>query len=319
MSQILWNDIRGPWAGSERHESDSERRRSGSARGGLFAHAPGLGFPHHLDEDLIQRRGHALIAVELVGAVERAVEHLPGVGAVGQGQFGTVGTAGVDAHLSGRHELIDEGIVAVELENERVLPKLRLHVAERALEHHVPLGHQADVVAELLHLLHAVGGKQDRAVVAAQLQDDVAQEVGVDGVEAAEGLVENEEGRVVQQRRNELNLLLHALRQLLRRHVGPVGGVETVEPVVGPVGGCGPRETLERAEIDKLLLHPEALVEARLLRQVAHPLLAPGPDGAPVVANRAGVGHGNVGDHPDRRGFAGPVGPQEAENAAGLG
>jgi len=250
--------------------------------------------------------------------VEGPFQDGAGVGVVGQRQLGPVGAAGVHAHRSVVAKVVDEGVAAVEFEHHRVLAKLVFDLAQRALQDHVALGHEADVVAQLLDLLHAVGGKQDGSVVAPQLQDDVAQEVGVDGVEAAKGLVEDEERRVVQQGRNELHLLLHAFGQLLGLEVGPAGGVEPVEPVIGARRGVGLREPLQGAQVHQLLFDAQALVEAPFLGEVAHALLAPGAHRPAVVVDRARVRHHDVGNHADRGGFSRPVGAQQPQDATGM-
>ena len=91
---------------------------------------------------------------------------------------------------------------------------------------------EADGVAELLNLVHAVGGKEDRFARVFQFDERVLQQDGVDGVEAGERLVHDDELGIVQQRRDELDLLLHALGELFGFLVGGFEDLQALAPVV---------------------------------------------------------------------------------------
>src|SRR4030095_2660330 len=81
-------------------------------------------------------------------------------------------------------------------------------------------------VAELFGLLHAVRAEDDRAALALHVEDDVAHRVAVDGVEAAEGFVEDHELGLVDDRAEHLDLLAHALAHRLAFLVEPVAEPE---------------------------------------------------------------------------------------------
>ena len=63
-------------------------------------------------------------------------------------------------------------------------------VGEQAAQQEASFVNDGDVVAQLLNLLQAVAGEDDGAALGASLEQSVAQDFGVDGVEAGERLVE---------------------------------------------------------------------------------------------------------------------------------
>ena len=162
-------------------------------------------------------------------------------------------------------------------------------------------------------------GEEDGPPLVAQLEHDVFEEVGVDGVEAAEGFVEDEQVRVVQQRADKLHFLLHPFGKLLGFLAAPVGGSEAAEPVVHFLGRLGAREAPQFGKVEQLLLHLHLLVEATFFGQIAHPLLAPRPDGFSIEPHFALVRDGDVGDHPDGGRLARPVGAEQTKDAARFG
>src|SRR5271170_2718354 len=73
---------------------------------------------------------------------------------------------------------------------------------------------EADAVADLFDLIHSVGGEEDGAALFAEVDESVHEQNGVDGIEAAEGLVHDDELGLVQESGDELDLLLHTLGKL---------------------------------------------------------------------------------------------------------
>ncbi len=114
------------------------------------------------------------------------------------------------------------------LANHLELPRLalQLSVAERCLEesgavllaylvdsslkHHAAVIDERNVVAHLFHALHVVGREDDGVALIAQVEDFLFQQLGVHGVEAREGFVEDEQRGAVEQGDDELHFLLHA-------------------------------------------------------------------------------------------------------------
>lgn len=88
----------------------------------------------------------------------------------------------------------------------RLGPPLKLHTA---------LVNQADFIAQTFNVLHAVGGKYNGRAFLFEIQNDIAYQIGIDGVKAAEGLIENEQFGAVNDRAKELQLLGHAFGEFL--------------------------------------------------------------------------------------------------------
>ena len=125
------------------------------------------------------------------------------------------------------------------------------------------------MIADLLRVLEDVRRQEDGLAAAVRVDDRRAQDLLVDRVEARERLVEHEELRIVQHRRDELHLLLHALRERLHAAVAPAAERHALEPVGGAAACLGRGDALEPREEDDAIEHAHLLVEAPLLRQVA--------------------------------------------------
>jgi hypothetical protein len=65
------------------------------------------------------------------------------------------------------------------------------------------------------HLVHLVRGHDERLARRLLLADDVFHQPRVDRIEAGERLVDDDQVGIVQQRGDELRLLLHALAEFL--------------------------------------------------------------------------------------------------------
>ena len=106
----------------------------------------------------------------------------------------------------------------------------------------------------------------------AEVDEGVLQQRGVDGIEAAEGLVHDDEVGLVQQGGDELDLLLHALGELFGLLGDGLGDLHALAPDVGALAGGGGVEAVELAEEDELVDDLHLLVEAALFGQVADAL-----------------------------------------------
>src|SRR5256885_7149310 len=169
--------------------------------------------PHQVDEDLVQRR---LLQLELGQARARHHQALEDLLWIGAGRELELGILAIVVHLA------DEGAVcehlrrpaeaSVEPDDEMESAACPLDVRERAVHEFPPPGDDAQLLAQLLSLLHDVGGEQDGLPATAQVEHRVLQHLSVHGIESRKRLVENHEGRGVEHGRNELHLLLHFLR-----------------------------------------------------------------------------------------------------------
>ena len=102
------------------------------------------------------------------------------------------------------------------------------------------MGDQADVVAHPLGELHAVGGEHDALALRPVVEQQVAEELLVDRIEAGERLVEDQEVGRVEHGADQLHLLLHALGQLLDLGFRPLGELDPFEPALDVGDQLGP-------------------------------------------------------------------------------
>ncbi len=108
-------------------------------------------------------------------------------------------------------------------------------------------------LAERLGDLHLVGREDDRPTLIAQLDERVAQQRQVDRVEAGERLVHQQDVRPVQDRGDELDLLLIALAELLGAPVGQIRDAEPLEPGEGVRPRLPGPLAVQRGEVDELV------------------------------------------------------------------
>ncbi len=155
-----------------------------------------------------------------------------------------------------------------------------------------------------------------RRALASQVEHDLAHHVHAHRVEAAHGLVHDQHVGLVQDGGDELRLLLHALRELVRLLLPPVGEPEPLEPGAQPRLGLLAAHALDGGHEDELLLEHHARVEPALLGHVADAVARRVVGGLAEDLDRAGVGAQDVHDHPQRGRLAGAVRPQQAEDAA---
>ena len=141
-----------------------------------------------------------------VGGIGRFAQQIGAVAfGIGSAGFGDLKKA-VDGleHFAGGGEGV--GVVA----------ETAAHVAHFAAEYHAGVADEGDVVAEFFDALHVVGGEDDGVTGVAEFEDFALEEVGVEGVEAREGFVENEQGRAVHHGGDELHFFAACLWRVLR-------------------------------------------------------------------------------------------------------
>ncbi len=119
---------------------------------------------------------------------------------------------------------------------------------------------EGDVIAECFHRLHVVGGEDDGLALLLQAEHFVLHDAGIHRVETAEGLVEDQQVRVVDHGRDELHLLLHPLGELLHLAVVPAHDVEPLEPDHQLPMCILLRQTPQLRQIHRLLTHLHLLV-----------------------------------------------------------
>ncbi len=153
----------------------------------------------------------------------------------------------------------------------------------------------------------------------AKPEDFVLDQVGIDGVQSAERLIQDDQVRVVQYRGYKLEFLAHALRQVFHFLVPPGFHLQFDEPFLDPGHGGLPGKSLELCQVHRLFADFHFLVQAAFFRHV--------PDtgnvrlrvkGAPVEQDLSFVGVENPGDHPQECRFARTVRTEQSEDRSFL-
>ena len=139
---------------------------------------------------------------------------------------------------------------------------------------------------------------------------------GVHGIEAREGLVQNDQRRLMDDGGNELHFLLHALGEVDHFLIGPVAQPEALEPFAGTASGFGLRKASQSPEEHDQIAHLHSRIEPALFRKVSDGLARFVSHRQAEDANRAFVWNENVHHHADRSGLAGAVGAKQAQDGA---
>jgi hypothetical protein len=153
---------------------------------------------------------------------------LLGIGARRQPHFNVVAVVVIRAD---QRVLFQEIPVAFVFNLHVVLAVTRLDALEIALQNGRAVVDETDAVAQLLHLVHAMRGKQDCLALLLQVEQNVFEQGGINGIETEEWLVHDDEVRVMQQRGNKLNFLLHALGKLFHLLFNPGIDLQPLAPL----------------------------------------------------------------------------------------
>src|SRR5438105_5796682 len=201
----------------------------------------GIGLAHRFDEDLLQRRLHQLKAIYADFSGNFSQQCLR-VRSRRQLQLGVASIAAERCH--GRIAL-QQFAVAFIFDLHRVARKARFNLAQFSLEHRLAAVDEQNGVAHALHLLHLVGGKQDALAGSAKFENDIFEDFGIHRIEAAEGLVHDDEIGFMQQRGRELDLLLHALGKLFYFLRQPAANLQPLAPALRPARSFRRAEAVE--------------------------------------------------------------------------
>ena len=101
-----------------------------------------------------------------------------------------------------------------------------------------PGDHDEDALGDPLHLLQDVGGEEDRPALAGQVAEQVHHVEALARIHPVEGLVEDQDGRVVDEGRGHLGALAHPLRVGRERAVGGARQLDRREGPLDRVGGA---------------------------------------------------------------------------------
>ena len=165
--------------------------------------------------------------------------------------------------------------------------------------------HDRDAVAQGVGLLNVMGRQQDRAALAAHLQDRIVQLATGLGVEAGRRLVEEEDLGLVDERQGQREALPLAAGEGVEGTVGFLAQGEAVDELIDVGPGA-----VEGAEQPQGLARRDLVLQRGGLQRDADPLLdAIGLPQRVHVAqpDRAAVGAAQADDAFDGRGLAGAV------------
>ncbi len=133
--------------------------------------------------------------------------------------------------------------------------------------------HDRDAIAELVGLLHVVGGEQDRLTLAVELAEDLPQREATLRIEAGGGLVEEQHGGTVEDRARHHQPLRHTAGERVDRGLGPFGEVQLLEQLVGDAtrlgGGDAEQATVEVEVLADVQLAVERVRVGRRSRSAA--------------------------------------------------
>ena len=159
------------------------------------------------------------------------------VGAGRQLELGEAGTrAGRTGHPAGRPARPAATRPSTPRRTVRA-PARSLHLAERARGDHPSVVDDGERLAQGLGRLHLVGREDDRAALVAQLEEGLAQEARLTGSSPVNGSSISSTSGSMEDGRDELDLLLVALAQLLGPPLGVIRDAEAAR-----ASGAHPRE-----------------------------------------------------------------------------
>ena len=176
---------------------------------------------------------------------------------------------------------------------------------------------QDDVIADLFHLFHPVGAEDDGTALERQPEDLFLDQIGIDGIEAAEWFVQNDEFRFVQHGGHELQLLAHALAEVLNFFVPPALHLKFFEPGTHPFGGFFSRESFQPGQVQRLFADLHFLVQAAFFGHIPDPGdILQRIEGFSVEQDTACIGIEDPRDHAQQGRFAGTVRAQQSEDGS---
>ncbi len=188
---------------------------------------------------------------------------------------------------------------------------LDAHVREQ-----LPPADHDQVVRRQRHLAHEVAGDEDRPALRGQLLHQVPHPEDALGVQAVDGLVEEQHLRVAEERRRDAEPLAHAEREALRAPLGHVLEADHAQDLVHPLR----RDAGELGEREQMAARAPAAVHGLGVQERAHlpRRVRQLPDGWPPIVTWPAEGWSSpriiriVVDLPE------PLGPRKPVTTPGL-
>ena len=105
-----------------------------------------------------------------------------------------------------------------------------------------------------------------------ELQQNALHQHRIHRIKTAERFVHDNEIRIMEQRCNQLNFLLHSLRELIGFLGQRIADLHALGPRDSSFARLLRRQTMQLPEEDQLLLNLHLFIEAAFLGQIAHAL-----------------------------------------------
>ncbi len=272
--------------------------------------------PDVVDEDLLERRLGDLEVADPRAGLDRGGEEDVRLDALVELDLGPVDPRPDDPGARHRRQP-GEAVVALDRQLDHPPAGRPLDLAERPTDDHPAAIDDRDRLAHGLDRLHLVGREDERPTFVAELEERLAEEGDVDGIETGERLVHEQDRRVVEDRRDQLDLLLVALAELFGLALGQVGHAQAMEPGEGVAPGDVARHAVERGEEHQLIEDDHPRIQPALLGQVAPRRPWQLARVGAVPQDPAAVRGQDADRDSHRRRLAGPVRAEEAEDLAG--
>jgi hypothetical protein len=226
------------------------------------------------------------------------------------------------AHALERADALDRVLLdAEELDlDDAPVRDARLQLAGRALRDDLAVRDHGDPVAEGVRLEHVVRGQEHGLPGGRQRGDRRAQLARADRIDADRGLVEEDDGWVVQEAARDVQPLAHAARVALDALLLAALQADELEQLVDAGALRARLDGVELGEVAQVVQRRQPLVEAAVAAEdVADVLAHPARVVDDVVAEhprRPRGGDQQRDQHLDRRRLAGAVRPEQAEELA---
>ena len=195
----------------------------------------------------------------------------------------------------------------------------RLELGGRSLGDDLAVIDDDDPVREPVRFLEVLGGEEHRGAAVDELFDDVPQLGAPLRVEAGRGLVEEEDGRLVDERRGEVESAAHPARVGAHEAVGGVDQVEPFEQLRAASPDRGRGLMGQPADQGEVLAGGEVLVDGGVLAGEADHRSDPPGVRDDVDAQHRGaapIGSEQGGEDPHRGGLPRPVRAEQPEDGA---
>ena len=248
---------------------------------------------------------------------------MPGLVGRGQARGDRRGSGGHERSCLGVDELgpvHQRPVAAGDLEEQLLERPVHLDLVAELREgpvgqHPAPVD-DPDRVGQLLGDREQVGRHQDGDAGPGLGEEEVLDDPGAPGVEADQGLVDDQDLRVVDQGRGEDDALLHPVGVVLGELVDVVAHLEGLDQLGDPPGRDLGVEAVHLDDEAEELAAGQLLVEIGLVGDVGDELAGLGARGGEAPdGDDAGTRPEQAADHLDRRGLARPVGPRKPNSS----